>query len=735
MMTFLDSRSPPIKGDYEYKPSTIKNYGQLFSTKHIGKYSSKIKTILDSIYNSETDTVSEGIVLIYSQYIDSGLIPMALALEEMGFTRYGQSGIKPLFKNKPTDLVDVRTMKPPVDKKHFKPARYSMITGDARLSPNNVFEVKGLTSDGNKDGNNIKVVLISKAGSEGIDFKFIRQVHLLDPWYNMNRSEQIIGRAVRNFSHAMLNFEKRNVQIFMHGTILDKNIEESADLYIYRVAEYKAIQIGVVARILKETSADCIINNDQTNFTQEIMSANLKEPIVQELSTGQIIKDFKVGDAPFSPSCDYMATCNYSCRPNADITDADLNEDTYDQNFIAMNSEKILQRIRMLFKEAFFYNKDKLLMSIRTPKEYPYVQIYSALTHLIDDENEFIVDKYGRNGRLINIGNYYLFQPIELTNKNVSIYERSVPLDYKHDVIKFEISKQITKQVVDKIPVHVDETKMEQSKLIMDKMREDYNLSVEFSKQHTAPRGDNNWYKQCGIVLKRMSKDYPESKPFLLSYLVAHMIEVMLYEDKIILLDYIYSLESIASHSLERFIKDYFEKNTISLKKYTVFITYKLNKRMILILSDTNKWTEATPEDQIDIAKTKEIKDFLAFSTDQYNVLVGFIGYEKGNKDLAFKTKSMNAKRDTGARCDQATKEKNLKKINDAVGEEKYTKETTKIIKDKSGVVIQDAIGNENLCVLLEFVLRYFNSIKKNDKQWFLTPELAIYHKLYTIFV
>ena len=76
-----------------------------------------------------------------------------------------------------------------------------------------------------------------------------------------------------------------------------------------------------------------------------------------------------------------------------------------------------------------------------------------------------------------------------------------------------------------------------------------------------------------------------------------------------------------------------------------------------------------------------------------------------------------------------------MKKINDAVGEEKYTKETTKIIKDKSGVVIQDAIGNENLCVLLEFVLRYFNSIKKNDKQWFLTPELAIYHKLYTIFV
>ena len=51
--------------------------------------------------------------------------------------------------------------------------------------------------------------------------------------------------------------------------ILDNNIEESADLYVYRVAEYKAIQIGKVSRLLKETAVDCIINQEQTNFTQE----------------------------------------------------------------------------------------------------------------------------------------------------------------------------------------------------------------------------------------------------------------------------------------------------------------------------------------------------------------------------------------------------------------------------------------------------------------------------------
>jgi hypothetical protein len=84
-----------------------------------------------------------------------------------------------------------------------------------------------------------------------------------------------------------------------------------------------------------------------------------------------------------------------------------------------MNSEKILQRIRMLMKESFFYKKELLISAIQTPKKYPYVQIYSALTQLIEDNNEFITDKYGRSGRLVNIGEYYLFQPIELKDKNI----------------------------------------------------------------------------------------------------------------------------------------------------------------------------------------------------------------------------------------------------------------------------------------------------------------------------
>ena len=47
-------------------------------------------------------------------------------------------------------------------------------------------------------------------------------------------------------------------------------------------------------------------------------------------------------------------------------------------------------------------------------------------------------------------------------------------------------------------------------------------------------------------------------------------------------------------------------------------------------------------------------------------------------------------------------------------------------------------MGNIELCVLEEFILRFFNEHPKNgkdNKKWFFTPEMAIYHGLYQVFV
>ena len=73
-----------------------------------------------------------------------------------------------------------------------------------------------MTSSDNTLGEKAKVVIISQAGAEGLDLKYVRQVHIMEPWYNMSRIEQIIGRAVRTCSHKALPFPSRNVQIFLY---------------------------------------------------------------------------------------------------------------------------------------------------------------------------------------------------------------------------------------------------------------------------------------------------------------------------------------------------------------------------------------------------------------------------------------------------------------------------------------------------------------------------------------
>jgi hypothetical protein len=51
--------------------------------------------------------------------------------------------------------------------------------------------------------------------------------------------------------------------------------------------------------------------------------------------------------------------------------------------------------------------------------------------------------------------------------------------------------------------------------------------------------------------MRKMSKDYPDSREFLLDFLVAHMIELLIFQEKLDLMNYIYSLNEIVKNSLE----------------------------------------------------------------------------------------------------------------------------------------------------------------------------------------
>ena len=96
--------------------------------------------------------------------------------------------------------------------------------------------------------------------------------------------------------------------------------------------------------------------------------------------------------------------------------------------------------------------------------------------------------------------------------------------------------------------------------------------------------------------------------------------------------------------SFERFAKEYFENNSVTTKDFTVYIAYKLNKLVILVLED-NKWTDiskSTSTDEREVASSRETKVFLAFDKQDYNNIVGFMGYDRGNANLDFKTKNMS---------------------------------------------------------------------------------------------
>lgn len=683
--------STSTKNNFEYKPSAFKKYGRIFSPESLLNYSGKISSICDSV------SQSRGIILIFSQYIDGGCIPLALALEEMGFSRHPDYGHS-LFKDPPTEAIDALSMQPKsrVSGK-FHPARYAMITGDSALSPNNAGEVKLLTQDNNRNGEIIKVVIISKAGSEGIDLKNIRQIHIMEPWYNMNRIEQIIGRGVRICSHKELPLKDRNVEIYLYATILPGDATESADLYVYRLAEQKAVQIGIVSRVLKETAIDCILNKGQQNFTVEKMHQTIK----QDLSSGKEI-NYDVGDRPFSALCDYMDSCSYTCDPTKDISPDDINEDTFTEAFIITNTSRIMQRIRDLMKERYVYKKSDLIREINVTRPYPVAQIYAALTQLINDKNEYITDMLERDGHLVNIGNYYMFQPIELDNPHISMFDRVTPIDYKHELIDFELPERMEEIKIKSIKSKKKGKEINISKLI-EELEEKFELTNRPQKLNP---GEKNWYKFCSLTIdKLLRKGIPRG--LINKFIVDHLIDMLNFPVRFALASYLYQKKSVTS--FEYSLKAHFDSKILTAKGIHALPMQNISKLELFILNK-GELTPAKPEDIKDL---EHQLNKLIIPIEEISNIIGFIISFK--KDfMVFKTKNLAAvKSNPGTRCDQSAKRTVIETLNNIVIDEEYTLDN------------MDQINAIQLCSELEFYLRYYDYIKKNGEKWFFSPEEA----------
>ena len=761
LMTFTESVSPPGRYGFEYKPS---KWGRIFAPEEIGKYSGKIKNICERIINST------GVVLVYSQYIDGGILPISLALEELGFTRAGT--VRSLFKEPPTDKIDAITFKTKKDQAasmKFNPAKYVIITGDKGLSPDNLKDINMTTDPNNKNGEQVKVVLISLAGSEGLDLKYIRQVHVLDPWYNMNRIEQIIGRAVRTCSHKDLPFVKRNVEVYLYGTLLKEERIEAADLYVYRLAELKAVQIGNVSRVIKEIAVDCILNYQQSNFIAE----NMQQTVKLELASG-ITLDYAVGDKPYSAMCDYMKKCSYTCKPSKDFINNEVNNDTYGEAFIMMNNDKIIYKIRELMKERFFYRKNLLVAMLNAVKTYPEVQINAALNQLVEESNEYISDKYGRLGNLINIGDLYLFQPLELNKHNISLLERSMPIEFKHESISIDLNKTIIPEIqttaqkdaataaqpeTNKNPADTLSNATLSNDLLeptvvvkntaftklLEKMQKNYLVTLVPNKPK---RGEDDWYKFCSEVINEM-ETVGLPRELLLEAVITHICDELLYEDKLILLNGLFNNDFKTDDFSEK-IKEYFLKNTLTNKGIMgIFVYYKNEAKLFIkkVVGEAN-WSQAEPEDLHDLEKPiTALKNKLLPANTHLNSVVGFVAnFKKDENNMVFKLKvfelnGVKKKRNKGARCYG----KSTEMLMEILGEPMYKtyldlihqkykyiideKKKNRLLHNATDNVVPDeleAINQIHACVIQEMFLRTYNLQRKGGRSWFVTPEEAV---------
>jgi hypothetical protein len=137
--------------------------------------------------------------------------------------------------------------------------RYAIWSGDENTKEKDLIR-EVINSKENADGSQIKIILGSPAIKEGVSLLRIRQVHILEPYWNMSRLEQVIGRAVRFCSHKDLPRDERLVNIYIYLAI-DSSKEMSIDQQILSLALRKKMLIEQFENVLKKSSIDYYLFN------------------------------------------------------------------------------------------------------------------------------------------------------------------------------------------------------------------------------------------------------------------------------------------------------------------------------------------------------------------------------------------------------------------------------------------------------------------------------------------
>ena len=253
-------------------------------------YSPKFLHVLENIQDPE----NQGLHLVYSQFRTmEGIGIFSLTLDKNGFTQFkikkNSSGIwsidiDEVNKGKPTYALYTGT-----ETSEEKEMLRHIYNGEWDQIPESIsIELKRIAKNNNM-GEVIKVFMITSSGSEGINLRNTRFVHIMEPYWHPVRTEQVIGRARRICSHKSLPKALQTVEVFVYLMIFtpeqlksDDAIElkrkdlskalphvpMTSDQYLYEISEIKANLTAQLTDAVKETAFDCYIysNGKCVNF-------------------------------------------------------------------------------------------------------------------------------------------------------------------------------------------------------------------------------------------------------------------------------------------------------------------------------------------------------------------------------------------------------------------------------------------------------------------------------------
>ena len=371
----------------------------------------------------------QGPAFVYSYYIAGGILPMAFALELAGYTRYG--GEPPLLESKYKQAGESR-------------GEYILYIGSKQLSrgANKYLDLR----QSMVNETSVKVVLASRTGSVGLNLFGFREIHILDPWHNVNLLEQTIGRVIRTESHAHLPPEKRNVCVYQYATVMSGAYKdrESVDLRVYAICEGKALKSGRVELVLKENALDCSMNKP-LNYRAK---SDYPTAINITTSHGVMVK-YNLWDEPYSRDSLYMPTSNFKCLSDIVYVSGNHKIDLDKQKIVARVLGKELGMYQMEINEIISIVLSKIkkysnLMSsdiwkiirdaLHLDKQANEIEmgknIYAYLSDYFKNINSNILDNNGRECKLVVLndfsqgmgnGSEFMLRLVPLTEFNPAI--------------------------------------------------------------------------------------------------------------------------------------------------------------------------------------------------------------------------------------------------------------------------------------------------------------------------